>query len=131
VRENRGSGIEGKQPRLELPLDCRRRRFSGAYGKNWQQIPPGRTRTYSQVCAVYRKAKAFGRLREPAARNPCPSWYRAIASFAKTGRSGAIAGAVAEGAINWRRRRAPRLAYRLFQRGENQWLAKNQKVAGV
>src|SRR5229473_921735 len=41
--------IEGKQPRLELPLDLQATAFQRRVWQELQRIPRGRTRTYSQV----------------------------------------------------------------------------------
>src|SRR5258708_2412749 len=50
--------IEGKQPRLELPLDLQATAFQRRVWQELQRIPRGRTRTYSQVARSLGQPKA-------------------------------------------------------------------------
>src|SRR6202158_921917 len=62
--------IEGKQPRLELPLDLQATAFQRRVWKELQQIPRGRTRTYSQVARSLGKPKAVRAVARACATNP-------------------------------------------------------------
>jgi AraC family transcriptional regulator of adaptative response/methylated-DNA-[protein]-cysteine methyltransferase len=50
--------IDGKQPRLELPLDLQATAFQRRVWQELQRIPRGRTRTYSQVARSLGRPKA-------------------------------------------------------------------------
>src|SRR5258708_2965009 len=50
--------IEGKQPRVELPLDLQATAFQRRVWQELQRIPRGRTRTYSQVARSLGQPKA-------------------------------------------------------------------------
>src|SRR3979490_1701350 len=62
--------IEGKQPRLELPLDLQATAFQGRVVQELQRIPRGRTRTYSQVARSLGKPKAVRAVARACATNP-------------------------------------------------------------
>ena len=62
--------VEGKQPRLELPLDLQATAFQRRVWKELQQIPRGRTRTYSQVARSLGKPKAVRAVARACATNP-------------------------------------------------------------
>ncbi len=62
--------IEGKQPRLELPLDLQATAFQRRVWKELQQIPRGRTRTYSQVARSLGQPKAVRAVARACATNP-------------------------------------------------------------
>jgi len=61
---------EGKEPRLELPLDLQATAFQRRVWKELQQIPHGRTRTYSQVARSLGKPKAVRAVARACATNP-------------------------------------------------------------
>ena len=62
--------IEGKQPRLELPLDLQATAFQRRVWQELQRIPRGRTRTYSQVARSLGQPKAVRAVARACARNP-------------------------------------------------------------
>src|SRR5258705_8980529 len=62
--------VEGKQPRLELPLDLQATAFQRRVWKELQQIPRGRTRTYSQDARYIGKPKAVRAVARACATNP-------------------------------------------------------------
>jgi AraC family transcriptional regulator of adaptative response/methylated-DNA-[protein]-cysteine methyltransferase len=62
--------IEGKQPRLELPLDLQATAFQRRVWQELQQIPRGRTRTYSQVARSLGQPKAVRAVARACAMNP-------------------------------------------------------------
>jgi AraC family transcriptional regulator, regulatory protein of adaptative response / methylated-DNA-[protein]-cysteine methyltransferase len=62
--------IEGKQPRLELPLDLQATAFQRRVWQELQRIPRGRTRTYSQVARSLGQPKAVRAIARACATNP-------------------------------------------------------------
>jgi AraC family transcriptional regulator of adaptative response/methylated-DNA-[protein]-cysteine methyltransferase len=62
--------IEGKQPRLELPLDIQATAFQRRVWQELQKIPRGRTRTYSQVARSLGQPKAVRAVARACATNP-------------------------------------------------------------
>jgi len=62
--------IEGKQPRLELPLDLQATAFQRRVWQELQRIPRGRTRTYSQVARSLGQPKAGRAVARACATNP-------------------------------------------------------------
>ncbi len=62
--------IEGKQPRLELPLDLQATAFQRRVWQELQRIPRGRTRTYSQVARYLGQPKAVRAVARACATNP-------------------------------------------------------------
>jgi len=62
--------IEGKQPRLELPLDLQATAFQRRVWQELQRIPRGRTRTYSEVARSLGKPKAVRAVARACATNP-------------------------------------------------------------
>jgi AraC family transcriptional regulator of adaptative response/methylated-DNA-[protein]-cysteine methyltransferase len=62
--------IEGKQPRLELPLDLQATAFQRRVWQELQRIPRGRTRTYSQVARSLGQPKAVRAVARACAMNP-------------------------------------------------------------
>jgi AraC family transcriptional regulator, regulatory protein of adaptative response / methylated-DNA-[protein]-cysteine methyltransferase len=62
--------IEGKQPRLELPLDLQATAFQRRVWQELQRIPRGRTRTYSEVARSVGKPKAIRAVARACATNP-------------------------------------------------------------
>jgi len=62
--------IEGKQPRLELPLDLQATAFQRRVWQELQRIPRGRTRTYSQVARSLGQPKAMRAVARACATNP-------------------------------------------------------------
>src|SRR5260370_1314955 len=62
--------IEGKQPRLELPLDLQATAFQRRVWQELQRIPRGRTRTYSQVARSLGQPKAVRAVARARASNP-------------------------------------------------------------
>jgi AraC family transcriptional regulator of adaptative response/methylated-DNA-[protein]-cysteine methyltransferase len=62
--------IEGKQPRLELPLDLQATAFQRRVWQELQRIPRGRTRTYSQVARSLGRPKAVRAVARACATNP-------------------------------------------------------------
>ncbi len=106
--------IEGKQPRVELPLDLQATAFQRRVWQELQRIPRGRTRTYSQVARSLGQPNGLsvnptrcGPLRELAPRTRCPLWCRAIGSFAKMESLPAIAGDFRARNNCWRRSAPP------------------------
>jgi AraC family transcriptional regulator of adaptative response/methylated-DNA-[protein]-cysteine methyltransferase len=69
VREIVGR-IEGKQPRLELPLDLQATAFQRRVWQELQRIPRGRTHTYSQVARSLGQPKAARAVARACATNP-------------------------------------------------------------
>jgi AraC family transcriptional regulator of adaptative response/methylated-DNA-[protein]-cysteine methyltransferase len=62
--------IDGKQPRLELPLDLQATAFQRRVWQELQRIPRGKTRTYSQVARALGKPKAIRAVARACATNP-------------------------------------------------------------
>jgi AraC family transcriptional regulator of adaptative response/methylated-DNA-[protein]-cysteine methyltransferase len=62
--------IEGKPPRLELPLDLQATAFQRRVWQELQRIPRGRTRTYSQVAQSLGQPKAVRAVARACATNP-------------------------------------------------------------
>src|SRR5437773_2204948 len=62
--------IEGKQPRLELPLDLQATAFPRRVWQQLQRIPRGGTRTYSEVAQSLGKPKAVRAVARACATNP-------------------------------------------------------------
>jgi AraC family transcriptional regulator, regulatory protein of adaptative response / methylated-DNA-[protein]-cysteine methyltransferase len=62
--------IEGKQPRMELPLDLQATAFQRRVWQELQRIPRGRTRTYSQVARSLGRPKAVRAVARACATNP-------------------------------------------------------------
>jgi AraC family transcriptional regulator of adaptative response/methylated-DNA-[protein]-cysteine methyltransferase len=62
--------IEGKQPRLELPLDLQATAFQRRVWQELQRIPRGRTRTYAQVARSLGRPKAVRAVAKACATNP-------------------------------------------------------------
>jgi AraC family transcriptional regulator of adaptative response/methylated-DNA-[protein]-cysteine methyltransferase len=62
--------IEGKQPRLELPLDLQATAFQRRVWQELQRIPRGTTRTYSQVARALGRPKAVRAVARACATNP-------------------------------------------------------------
>jgi AraC family transcriptional regulator of adaptative response/methylated-DNA-[protein]-cysteine methyltransferase len=62
--------IEGKRSRLELPLDLQATAFQRRVWQELQQIPRGRTRTYSQVARALGQPKAVRAVARACATNP-------------------------------------------------------------
>ena len=62
--------IEGKQPRVELPLDLQATAFQRRVWQELQRIPRGRTRTYSQVARSLGQPKAVRAVARACATNP-------------------------------------------------------------
>jgi AraC family transcriptional regulator of adaptative response/methylated-DNA-[protein]-cysteine methyltransferase len=62
--------IEGKQPRLELPLDLQATAFQRRVWQELQRIPRGRIRTYSQVARSLGRPKAVRAVARACATNP-------------------------------------------------------------
>jgi AraC family transcriptional regulator, regulatory protein of adaptative response / methylated-DNA-[protein]-cysteine methyltransferase len=62
--------IEGKRPRLELPLDLQATAFQRRVWQELQRIPRGRTRTYSQVARSLGQPKAVRAVARACAMNP-------------------------------------------------------------
>ena len=62
--------IDGKQPRLELPLDLQATAFQRRVWQELQRIPRGRTRTYSQVARSLGQPKAVRAVARACATNP-------------------------------------------------------------
>jgi AraC family transcriptional regulator of adaptative response/methylated-DNA-[protein]-cysteine methyltransferase len=69
VREIVGR-IEGKQPRVGLPLDLQATAFQRRVWQELQRIPRGRTRTYSQVARALGQPKAVRAVARACATNP-------------------------------------------------------------
>jgi AraC family transcriptional regulator, regulatory protein of adaptative response / methylated-DNA-[protein]-cysteine methyltransferase len=62
--------IDGKQPRVEVPLDLQATAFQRRVWQELQRIPRGRTRTYSQVARSLGQPKAMRAVARACARNP-------------------------------------------------------------
>src|SRR5213082_3159307 len=62
--------IEGKPPRLELPLDLQATAFQRRVWQELQRIPRGKTRSYSQVAQSLGKPKAVRAVARACATNP-------------------------------------------------------------
>jgi len=62
--------IEGKQPRMELPLDLQATAFQRRVWQELQRIPRGWTRTYSQVARSLGQPKAVRAVARACATNP-------------------------------------------------------------
>jgi len=62
--------MEGKQPRLELPLDLQATAFQRRVWQELQRIPRGRTRSYSQVARSLGQPKAVRAVARACATNP-------------------------------------------------------------
>src|SRR5260370_31091086 len=62
--------IEGKQPRLALPLDLQATAFQRRVWRELQRIPRGRTRTYSQSARSLGQPKAVRAVARACATNP-------------------------------------------------------------
>jgi AraC family transcriptional regulator of adaptative response/methylated-DNA-[protein]-cysteine methyltransferase len=62
--------IEGKQPRLELPLDLQATAFQRRVWQELRRIPRGRTRTYSEVARSLGQPKAVRAVARACATNP-------------------------------------------------------------
>ncbi len=62
--------MEGKPPRLELPLDLQATAFQRRVWQELQRIPRGRTRTYSQVARSLGRPKAVRAVARACATNP-------------------------------------------------------------
>ena len=62
--------VEGKPPRMELPLDLQATAFQRRVWQELQQIPRGSTRTYSQVARAMGNSKAVRAVARACATNP-------------------------------------------------------------
>jgi AraC family transcriptional regulator of adaptative response/methylated-DNA-[protein]-cysteine methyltransferase len=62
--------VEGKPPRIELPLDLQATAFQRRVWQELQHIPRGTTRTYSQVARALGKPKAVRAVARACAINP-------------------------------------------------------------
>ena len=62
--------VEGKPPRVELPLDLQATAFQRRVWQELQQIPRGSTRTYSQVARALGNPKAVRAVARGFATNP-------------------------------------------------------------
>ena len=62
--------IEGKEPRVELPLDLQATAFQRRVWQELQRIPRGRTRTYSEVARSLGRPKAVRAVARACATNP-------------------------------------------------------------
>src|ERR1700674_3235787 len=62
--------IEGKQPRLELPLDLQATAFQRRVWQELQRIPRRKTRTYSEVARAMGQPKAVRAVARACATNP-------------------------------------------------------------
>src|SRR2546421_12815896 len=62
--------IEGKQPRLELPVDLQATAFQRRVWQELQKIPRGTTRTYTQVARSLGNPKAVRAVARACATNP-------------------------------------------------------------
>jgi AraC family transcriptional regulator, regulatory protein of adaptative response / methylated-DNA-[protein]-cysteine methyltransferase len=62
--------MEGKEPRMELPLDLQATAFQRRVWQELQRIPRGRTRTYSQVARSLGQPKAVRAVARACATNP-------------------------------------------------------------
>lgn len=61
---------EGKAPQAELPLDLQATAFQRRVWQELQRIPPGATRTYSQVARALGKPRAVRAVARACATNP-------------------------------------------------------------
>ena len=61
---------EGREPRMELPLDLRATAFQRRVWQELQRIPRGRTRTYSEVARSLGQPKAVRAVARACATNP-------------------------------------------------------------
>jgi len=64
--------LEGKQPRLELPLDVQGTAFQCRVWEELLKIPYGRTKTYAEVARAVGKPKAARAVGSACGRNPAP-----------------------------------------------------------
>jgi AraC family transcriptional regulator of adaptative response/methylated-DNA-[protein]-cysteine methyltransferase len=62
--------VEGKPPRMELPLDLQATAFQRRVWQELQRIPAGTTRTYSQVARALGNPKAIRAVARACATNP-------------------------------------------------------------
>jgi AraC family transcriptional regulator, regulatory protein of adaptative response / methylated-DNA-[protein]-cysteine methyltransferase len=62
--------IEGRQPRVEVPLDLQATAFQRRVWQELQKIPRGATRTYSQVAKAVGSPRAVRAVARACARNP-------------------------------------------------------------
>jgi AraC family transcriptional regulator, regulatory protein of adaptative response / methylated-DNA-[protein]-cysteine methyltransferase len=62
--------VEGKPPRIELPLDLQATAFQRRVWQELQHIPRGKTRTYSQVARALGNPKAVRAVARACATNP-------------------------------------------------------------
>ena len=62
--------VEGKPPRMELPLDLQATAFQRRVWQELQRIPSGTTRTYSQVARALGNPKAVRAVARACATNP-------------------------------------------------------------
>ncbi len=62
--------VEGKPPRIELPLDLQATAFQRRVWQELQHIPRGSTRTYSQVARALGNPKAVRAVARACATNP-------------------------------------------------------------
>jgi AraC family transcriptional regulator of adaptative response/methylated-DNA-[protein]-cysteine methyltransferase len=62
--------IEGKPPRIDLPLDLQATAFQRRVWKELQRIPLGMTRTYSEVARAVGNPKAIRAVARACAMNP-------------------------------------------------------------
>jgi AraC family transcriptional regulator of adaptative response/methylated-DNA-[protein]-cysteine methyltransferase len=62
--------VEGKPPRLELPLDLQATAFQRRVWQELQRIPRGATRTYSQVASALGQPQAVRAVARACAMNP-------------------------------------------------------------
>jgi len=62
--------VEGKPPRMELPLDLQATAFQRRVWQELQRIPAGTTRTYSQIAQAVGNAKAVRAVARACATNP-------------------------------------------------------------
>lgn len=62
--------LEGKQPRLDLPLDVQATAFQRRVWQELQRIPYGATRTYSQIARALGRPRAVRAVARACATNP-------------------------------------------------------------
>lgn len=62
--------VEGQPPRTELPLDLQATAFQRRVWQELQRIPPGQTRTYSQVARAMGRPRAVRAVARACATNP-------------------------------------------------------------
>ena len=62
--------VEGKPPRMELPLDLQATAFQRRVWQELQRIPAGTTRTYSEVARALGNPKAIRAVARACATNP-------------------------------------------------------------